>query len=344
MHVSKLGVVLEPSDHPFESKGVFNPAVIRYKDELWMIYRAVSKDNVSSLGKCVLADPTHVLSRESVPLLIPTEASEKMGIEDPRIVFLGGVFYITFTAYDGVTARGALITTADFIAFERKGILTPQMTYEDFQHSLNLCDDLNPKYHRFGRLFHHRITPSMYLNMQLWDKDLVMFPRKINGQFAFLHRIYPDIQLFYCDSFGELNYAFWKAYSANLKKYIVLQGKYDFESSYIGAGCPPIETPHGWLIIYHAVKDSAEGYIYSAGVALVDIDDPTREIARLPEPLFFPDQDFECKGTTSHVVFPMSTYAENDQLYIYYGAADRVVAVASVSLNQLISNLLSTIE
>jgi predicted GH43/DUF377 family glycosyl hydrolase len=76
----------------------------------------------------------------------------------------------------------------------------------------------------------------------------------------------------------------------------------------------------------------------------VDIDDPTREIARLPEPLFFPDQDFECKGTTSHVVFPMSTYAENDQLYIYYGAADRVVAVASVSLNQLISNLLSTIE
>lgn len=344
MQVRKLGVVIEPTEHPFENKGVFNAAVIQREEELWMIYRAVSKDNISSFGRCVLSDPSHVKSRDTIPIVVPSEPNEKMGIEDPRIVKMDGHYFLTYTAYDGVTARGALMTSTDLVGFERKGILTPQMTYEDYQHNLNLCGELNPKYHRFGRLFHHRTSPEIYLAMQLWDKDLVMFPRKINGKYVFLHRIYPDIQLFYCEAFEELNYAYWKRYLANINNYLVLQGKYDFESSYIGAGCPPVETESGWLLIYHGVKDSAEGYIYSAGAALLDINDPTQEIARLPQPLFYPDQEWELRGNTSNVVFPVSTYLDDDQLYIYYGAADKAVAVAIVSLSQLISNLLSTIE
>jgi predicted GH43/DUF377 family glycosyl hydrolase len=113
-----------------------------------------------------------------------------------------------------------------------------------------------------------------------------------------------------------------------------------FEASYLGGGCPPIETDKGWLMIYHGVEDTQHGYIYHAGAALLDIDDPTKEIARLPVPLFSPDQPWEQEGVVKNVVFPTGAIVKDDQLYIYYGAADSKVGVATLSLNELMTELL----
>ncbi len=75
----------------------------------------------------------------------------------------------------------------------------------------------------------------------------------------------------------------------DLQEHIVLDPIYGHESSYIGSGCPPIETEHGWLLIYHGVEETDKGLVYSACAALLDLNDPSRELARLPYALFSPE-------------------------------------------------------
>jgi predicted GH43/DUF377 family glycosyl hydrolase len=119
--------------------------------------------------------------------------------------------------------------------------------------------------------------------------------------------------------------------------------KYKHESVSIGGGCPPIETEQGWLLIYHGIERTSKGYVYTACAALLDINDPSKEIARLPFPLFLPETDWELKGTVNNVVFPTGTALFGDTLYMYYGAADDLIACASLSLSALIKELLNII-
>ena len=127
----------------------------------------------------------------------------------------------------------------------------------------------------------------------------------------------------------------------DLSNNIVLDPKYPHELSYLGNGAPPIETEHGWLMIYHGVHDTINGYMYVACAALLDLDDSVKEIARLPYPLFIPDQPWELKGYVNFVCFPTGTVVDDDTLYIYYGAADEGIACASISISVLLTELLA---
>jgi beta-1,2-mannobiose phosphorylase / 1,2-beta-oligomannan phosphorylase len=126
----------------------------------------------------------------------------------------------------------------------------------------------------------------------------------------------------------------------NLHNHIVLDPVHQHESAYIGGGCPPIETPHGWLIIYHGVEKTEKGFVYSACAALLDIDNPARVLARLPYALFSPEYDWELTGEVNNVVFPTGTSLFGNTLFIYYGAADSHIAIASVKLTDLVDELL----
>jgi predicted GH43/DUF377 family glycosyl hydrolase len=334
--------LLEKTENRFENLGVFNPGVFVHDGKIKMLYRATTVGNYSSFGYAELINPTTIAYRKEEPFLVPTAPYESAGIEDPRIVKIDDCYYITYTAYNGTTAFGALMTTYDFVNFEKRGVLTPQMSYKEFQLCLETCEDLNSKYLRFARLFHKRVSPILFPEIMLWDKDICFFPRKINGKFALLHRIYPDIQIVYFDYIEELTYEFWKSYLCHLHNHILISGKYDFESSYVGSGCPPIETKEGWLLIYHGVQDTPKGYVYSAGAALFDLNNPLIEIGRLKTPLIEPELDWEKEGVTPNVVFPVSAILENDQLTIYYGAADKCIALTQLSLTALIIQITST--
>ena len=137
----------------------------------------------------------------------------------------------------------------------------------------------------------------------------------------------------------DLTTDFWQNYFSHFDEYLVLTPKYPHEVSYIGSGCPPIETKDGWLMIYHGVHDTVKGYVYSACAALLDINNPQKEIARLPYPLFFPEKQWELKGEVNNVCFPTGALVEDDTLYIYYGAADERIAVASLSMKDLLNEL-----
>ena len=336
--VKREGVILEKTFHEFENESVSNPGVFQDGNTVHIFYRAVRKGNYSTIGYCKLEGPLKVVERKESPLLIPMFDYESHGIEDPRIVKIDDVFYMTFTAYDGVNAMGSLATSTDLVTFERHGIIVPQVTFEEFKRLAECNAHLNEKYERFH--VHNNILNNPDRKMLLWDKNLVFFPRKINNKFYFLHRIRPDIQIASVDNIIDLNAKYWTNYFLHFNNNIVLCPKHKHEISYIGAGCPPIETAEGWLVIYHGVHDRAAGYVYSACVALLDLENPSKEIARLPHALFKPELEYEVEGYVHNVVFPTGTALFDDKLYIYYGAADDQIAVASVSLKDLITELL----
>jgi len=178
----------------------------------------------------------------------------------------------------------------------------------------------------------------------LWDKNVVFFPRRIDGKLFFLHRIRPGIQIVSVTSLDELTKEFWKAYFPDFHQYIVMDPVYQHESDYIGSGCPPIETEAGWLLIYHGVESTERGLIYSACAALLDLKNPAVELARLPYPLFSPEYLWERRGEVNNVVFPTGTALFGDTLFIYYGAADERIGCASVSLVELTQELIKNIK
>jgi predicted GH43/DUF377 family glycosyl hydrolase len=202
---------------------------------------------------------------------------------------------------------------------------------------------MNEKYLRYNE--HNRLIESIGKDEYVWDKNVIFFPRRIDGKLCFLHRIKPDIQILVkVGALEELNEIFWHNYFFNFNENIVLAPKYDHESSYVGGGCPPIETEDGWLIIYHGVRDTIKGYVYSACVALLDLENPQKEIVRLPYALFKPELLWELKGEVNNVCFPTGTSIFGDRLFIYYGAADERIATASVSMSALLTELKNNIK
>lgn len=340
--VKKEGVIIDKTKLEFENEGVLNPAVIKIGDCVHMFYRAVRMGNYSTIGYCKLDGPMHVSERHSVPCIVPSLAIESKGIEDPRVVKIEDTYYMTYTAYDGTNAQGALATSLDLKHFEKHGIIVPPITYAQFVYLAEEGGKVDERYYRNHNFYYKEADPEKKL--LLWDKNVIFFPRKINGKFVFLHRIRPGIQIVSVKALKDLTKAFWDKYFEDLPNHIVLDPIFQHEASYIGGGCPPIETDKGWLLIYHGVKASAKGNVYSACAALLDLNEPSKELARLPYALFSPELEWELIGDVNNVCFPTGTALFGDTLFIYYGAADERIACASVKLSLLVAELVSHIN
>ena len=337
--IKREGIILEATNLEFENGGVLNPAIIVEGNDIHMFYRAVQKKNFSTIGYCRMENPLKIVFRRKTPILSPEFEYESQGMEDPRIVKIEDTYYMTYTAYDGNNPMGALVLSKDLKHFIRAGVITSLITYPKFVELLK--KDKNLYTSKYFRSYNKRPakTPTgkpLYLP----DKNLVLFPRKINGKYFFMHRIKPDIQSISVNELEDLTPEFWENYYSHFTCHIFFKHRYRHESSYIGSGCPPIELDEGWLMIYHSVCDSPNGYVYSVSAALLDKDNPSIEIACLPYPLITPETDYEIQGIVNKVCFPTGAIVWNDKLYIYYGAADKCIACASVSLRELIKELL----
>lgn len=332
--VKKEGVILESTDLEFENQAVLNPACIQVGNTVHMFYRAVKQGNYSSIGYCKLDGPLKVVKRSEKPILYPELDYEKHGVEDPRITFLDGIYYLFYSAFDGKNALAAYATSKDFKHWKKHGIITPNMSYDEAEDFFRESK-LKEKYFFFESYYKDIVAKDVLL----WEKDVFLLPEKINGKFALFHRVLPDIQIIYFNKFSELTTEYWEKYLRQLAEYVVLESKYWYESRNIGGGCPPIKTDKGWLLIYHAVEDSNKGKTYHAGAALLDLKNPCKVLGHLKKPLFSPEEEWETKGDVNDVVFPTGTAIFEDRLYIYYGAADKRIAVASVNLKELLDEL-----
>ncbi|MCI0513851.1 glycosidase [candidate division KSB1 bacterium] len=294
------GAVLGPiAEHPWESQAVLNPGAIREGDRVHMLYRAVEGANFSTIGYARLDQKGKVLERAPLPVITRTEPHERQGVEDPRITKFGDQYYIFYAAYDGTEVRVCAASTSDFLRYQKHGIVIPD----------------------------------------IWDKDAMIFPEPVQGKLILIHRIEPNIQFAYFDSMAELlrgDPAYWQQHVAHLDDYTIMRPMFDWEAKKIGAGAPPIKTPQGWLMLYHGVD---ENLVYRAGAALLDLENPARVIARLPEPILEPQRKYELKGDVPNVVFPVGTAIFGDELQVYYGGADKVIALATASLQDLLQAL-----
>ena len=115
--------------------------------------------------------------------------------------------------------------------------------------------------------------------------------------------------------------------------------KGNWDSEKVGIGPPPIKTPKGWLLIYHGISE--EDKKYRLGACLLDLDDPSRIISRLDYPILEPEKDYEETGLRPGTVFSCGAVVIDQTLFVYYGAADQVVAVASANINKLLQLLVS---
>jgi len=344
VEVTKHGIILKKTDNSFEDMGVFNPGIFQDDNTVHMFYRAMRTGGFSSIGYCKLAGPLTIVERSKEPLFYASNSYEFQGVEDPRITKIEDTFYLSYTAFDGINAFGAYAISNDLKDFERKGIITPKFTFEEYSDLIKKnSDKISESHINFYNLYiRYRLGDLMKGKIYVWDKNLVFFPKKIDGKLAVLHRLYPSIQLLWFNNPKELTVEFWKTYITNLYKHIVLFPEGKQESSHIGAGCPPVETEDGWILIYHSAQSTPEGFVYHACAALLDLENPTKIIGRLKEPLFSPTETWEKEGYANNLVFPTGTAIFNENLYIYYGAADSRVAVASVNFNELMQELKKT--
>ncbi|MDD4205242.1 MAG: glycoside hydrolase family 130 protein [Candidatus Delongbacteria bacterium] len=170
-----------------------------------------------------------------------------------------------------------------------------------------------------------------------YNRNGVMFPKKINGYFAMLsrpsdtgHTAFGDI--FYSES-PDLTY--WGKH-----RHVMGTINDGWQSTKIGAGPVPIETEHGWLLIYHGVLTSCNGYVYSMGAALLDLDQPWKVLKRTKNFILAPWEYYECVGDVPNVVFPCAAlHDEKGRIAIYYGAADTVTALAFTTVDELIKSM-----
>lgn len=159
------------------------------------------------------------------------------------------------------------------------------------------------------------------------NKDAVLFPEKINGKYVMLHRPM------------EPPRSIWIAYSDDLihwgdfKKVMTpLEGRWD--SVGIGSASPPVKTEKGWLLIYHGIDEES---VYRLGVALLDLNGPSRVIGRHPDPILQPEEDYELRGEVREVVFGCGICEVEEKYFIYYGAADRVICGATAEKRDLLA-------
>ena len=335
--VKREGIILKSTSQEFENLAVMNPGCVQEGNAVHMFYRAVREGNYSSIGYCRLDGPLEVVERSKEPVLSPEFDYEKHGIEDPRVVCIDGTYYLTYMAYDGKNVGTGYATSRDLKNFRKRGVFEAGISYAEAT-KLFRESDMPERYFCFEK--YDKIEGDTEDSVLLWGKDSFLFPKKINGKFALVRRVIPDIQVVYFDDFHELTLQFQREYLSHLSDYIALEAKHWFESWYIGGGCPPIETRDGWLFIYHAIEDGMEGKVYRAGAALLDRKNPCKTIGRLKEPLFSPEEEWEKKGDVNNVVFPTGTAIFDGRLYIYYGAADSRIAIASLNMDELVENLL----
>jgi len=286
----------------YSANTIFNPAATIFRNEVLLLNRVEERSGFSHFTKATSEDGFTNWQIESKPTLKPEPKifpEEEWGIEDPRITFLPEIGKYAI-AYTAYSRRGPVVSLA----------LT-----EDFE-----------KFERMGAV----TEPN--------DKDAALFPEKIDGRWAMIHRYMAT---------GDKKGHMWVSFSDNFlvwkDKQILLKARGDgwWDANKIGLSPQPIKTEKGWLIMYHGVRVTANGGLYRLGLALLDLEKPTRVLARTREWILGPKEEYERVGDVNNVVFPCGWIHNegDDTIVIYYGCADTCVGIATAKMKDVLKCL-----
>ncbi len=280
--------ILRPQGHGFEAAGVFNPAVVTRDGVTVMLYRAQDVRGISRLGYATSSDGVH-FTRLGTPVMSPETYYETDGVEDPRVVRIDGLYYMTYTGYSiaNNAAQLCLATSTDLLHWERKGIILP----------------VNRGRWNVG-----------------WTKSGAIVPEKIGGKYWMYYlgdaRSDPPGQMGIAVSDDLLH---WRD---AIDRPVMGTRAGRFDARVVEPGPPPVVTDAGILLVYNGASDFL---IYSTGWALFDKNDPTKLLARSDTPVFAALEPWERDGQVPYVVFVEGLVRDGDVWTLYYGGADTTI-------------------
>lgn len=318
---------------------VLNPGAFVFDDKTWLLIRIAER-------------PAQKQGRVSFPILNAQDAFEILDFSaddpdvdtsDPRFVFYKG------TAYLSTVSHLRLLCSDDKVHFyEPDGypaIITGKGGLESFgiedcrvvkiNHTFYLTYTEVSQYGVGVGLMHTndwKVVEREGMILPPHNKDCALFPEKINGRYYCLHR----------PSGVDIGGNFmWMASSEDMKYWgdhrCLLTTRADaWDSARVGAGAAPIRTAEGWLEIYHGAD---AGHRYCLGAILMDLQDPSKVIARSTQPIMEPIMKYEQEGFFGQVVFTNGHVVDGDTVTLYYGASDSVVCGATVSVSEILASL-----
>lgn len=310
--MQRHGVLVEPYDH---IGATFNPTIIKHGDYFYLLVRAVPEgyekigpvnsfdDNYTShLSLWQGTTPTEFkLIKEDA--VIPSEVFDAYGVEDPRVTKIGNTYYICYTSLSiglghenaGDGIRISMASTTDFKEFKKHGIIGP---------------DIRSK---AGTLFES--NGSLYF---LWKDEHIVERTMLSAA--------PD---------DFENPEAWKIFwqdRASRHHQLLGPQKNSYEDLGVEPGAPPIEIEEGLLLIYSSISSD---FKWTISAMVLDKTNPTHIISKTEKPLLVPQEKYELRGDVNNVVFPCGAVIEKNILYIYYGAADTICAVASETMENI---------
>jgi len=311
--------IITPDQQSYwETNGTFNPAAVEIDGRTHLVYRAVGIDGMSVLGYAASRNGYEISEKSSDPAYLPSADFEFLktkqkafqfpymsgggwgGCEDPRLSRVGNKIFMTYTAFNGRQAPGVALTSIKVKDFVNK----------------NWCWS----------------KPKLISQPGVIQKNWVVFPGKINGKYAILHSISPNILIDYFDSLEEGNFTITSSHSRET-------GGIGWERTMRGVGAPPIKTEKGWLTFYHAM-DSQYPDRYKLGVMLLDLENPEKMVSKYHRPILEPDEVYENDGKPG-VIYVCGAVIKKNKIFVYYGGADKVTCVATISLSKMMNSLLN---
>ena len=290
--------LLTAADWPYPINTVFNAGATLLADgSTLLLCRVEDRRGHSHLSAARSRNGVDGWLVDPQPTLVPDiekHPEEIWGIEDPRITFVPELKKYAIT----------------YTSYSRGGPGVSLAFTEDFH-----------KFERFGVI----MTPE--------DKDAALFPHRVGGNWALIHRP--------VTTFGA---HIWISYSPDLRHWgshkMILQARRGawWDANKIGLSPPLIETPKGWLMIYHGVRHTPSGCLYRLGLALFDLHTPEKCVLRGDKWVFGPEEPYEREGDVGNVVFPCgyTVAPDGDTVHLYYGAADTCIALATGSIRHLL--------
>lgn len=277
--------IISVDDLPYSANSVFNAGVAEVNGETVLLMRVEDRRGISHFTIARSENGIDNWRIDSKPTLLPSPETH------PEELYGIEDPRITFIAEEGYWA-------IVFTAFSKGGPLVALATTYDFK--------------EFER--HGPVMPPE-------DKDAALFPERFGGRWAMLHRP--------VSTFPTTTADIWISFSPDLKHWgdhrVLLPARKGawWDANKVGLSPPPLKTDLGWLILYHGVKLTASGSLYRLGLALLDLKNPARVVARSNEWIFAPQESYELYGDVDKVVFPCGWILADGELRLYYGGADR---------------------
>ena len=282
--------IISPQGKTWESAGTFNPAVIRRGGSIVMLYRAQDAAGTSRLGYAESTDGIH-FARRAEPVLVPEPDYEKDGgVEDPRLVEIGGRYVLTYTGYNKKNAQLCMAESKDLVHWERKGVVLPA-----YKGNWNAG----------------------------WTKSGAIVTEKIQGRYwmYWLGTAADKTDQMGLSSSEDLVH--WKEETMTP---VLPKRPGKFDSRVVEPGPAPVITKDGIVLVYNGADDQL---VYRTGIAVFDRNDPRKVIYRSEEPVFAPEMEWERVGQVPNVVFVEGLLAEKGRYLLYYGGADKYVGVVA---------------